>query len=232
MIRYGMRHRSWSLLAFVSSFAAGACLVCFACSGSDGSVGADDASSEASSADGGKVSPGDGGCRTKSAGPQPAKVATSVARGTGAAVAWTNPPDGLEDDEKFASADLGAQETTDELRVTGFGFNLPDNARIVGVEAQLKRISPGDGGAYDGEVNLIVPNKTTRGKFLSTPWPRVIVGTHHYGASDDTWDANLTPADINDPGFGASVWAKRGADFTQTTALVDSLRILVYYCSE
>ena len=51
--------------------------------------------------------------------------------------------------------------------------------------------------------------------------------TKIFGGSTDLWGLNLTPADINNPGFGFDLQPRKTA--YKASAFVDSIRIKVYY---
>jgi hypothetical protein len=178
------------------------------------------------------MSHADAGCPVKYAGPNPGTIAQSIPRsGVTTGKAWSNPSGGLKVDGQFAEAPLGVGEQTELLRVTGYGFKIPSNVSIKGVVVQLKR--QGGTTVVDGNIELWLDGVASdRPKFIASGWPSKI-GTHHYGQEVDTWGNDLTPALINQPGFGSEIWAKRREDAGATgTALADieSLIVTIWYC--
>lgn len=217
------------------------CLFALACGGSDSPPAPDDgagssSSSTSSSSSGGTGSSSSsggpqisGGCEAIPIGPKAGTVFTSVAR-TGGTAKWTETENAKAEDGTFAKAVLAAGEETEELRVSGFGFELPEGVVFQGVEVQLKRQAP-DGGIVDGIISLVgVPNQAGRGKFIATSWPSSIVGTHHYGQATDTWGMDLDPPDVQTADFGVSLWVKREGAAPSATALVESILVTVFYC--
>lgn len=169
------------------------------------------------------------GCDVKTDGPREASVLVSVPRAQGGA-AWETPENARKPDEAFARAALTDHAETDELRLSGFGFQLPEGARVTGYEVQLVRRAP-DGGVVDGQIKLVNDQRASRFKYISTPWPSSIVGTHHYGQPIDTWDFELSPAEVNAASFGVTFYAKRDQGAAAgATAIVDSIRVKVGYC--
>lgn len=214
-------------------------LLATSCSSSDpspssSSSSSGDTTSSSSSSSGGSSSGGSsglsGGCPAIAVGPKTGTVVTSVPRGAGA-IAWSDLDNAKTVDDAFAKTALAAGEESEELRITGFGFELPKGVVFQGVEVELKRQAP-EGGIVDGIIALVgVPNQVGRGKFIATPWPTSIVGTHHYGQATDTWGMDLNPPDVATPDFGVSLWVKRGDGPESATALVESIQVRVFYCN-
>ncbi len=204
-------------------------------SGEDGTSSSSSSSggSSTSSSSGGTTSSGSsglsGGCPAIAVGPKTATVVTSVPRQAGG-IPWTDLDNAKTVDDAFAKTMLAAGEESEELRLTGFGFELPPGVVFQGVEVELKRQAP-DGGIVDGIISLVgVPNQVGRGKFIATSWPSSIVGTHHYGQATDTWGMDLNPPDVTTPDFGVALWVKREAGPDSATALVESIQVRVFYC--
>lgn len=156
-----------------------------------------------------------------------------ASEGGAGGVPWTDLENAKSADEQFAKVTLAAGQESEELRITGFSFKLPAGAIFQGVEAQVKRQAP-EGGIVDGFIALVgVKDQPGRGKFIATPWPSSIVGTHHYGQATDTWGMDLNPPDVEPADFGVGIWVKRdpnSAGPTNATALLDSIKIRVAYC--
>ncbi|MBX3192587.1 MAG: hypothetical protein KF819_36720 [Labilithrix sp.] len=215
-----------------------ACALLAGCGSDETSPGAsDDAAANGDAGalpenDGGKFS--DGGC-IKQAGPKQGTVAVSRSRpNVTGGKPWATPENARAVDEMFASATLGEGEETEEIRITDFGFRVPTSARITGIVVQLKRQAP-QAGVVDGLIGLVYAGErpSSRPKFMSTPWPDTIVGTHHYGYfEEDTWGDDVTANDVMQPDFGVTFFAKRqgdaGAD--ERTANVESILVNVFYC--
>ena len=213
-------------------------VLAFACGTSDSAIEENDggASSGASGASGGVDSSSgmttDGappGCVT--VGPNKAKSAVSKPREGVTTVAWTAPENVLVQDDVRATAILSeATPATEELHVTGFGFSVPDGARIAGVDVALRRQSP-DIGTRDDEVKLITNGMSVgRFKFTKSPWPSSAPGTHHYGGPNDAFAAELKGADVNREDFGASFSAKLDTGAISGDPAIDYIEVKVTYC--
>jgi hypothetical protein len=84
----------------------------------------------------------------------------------------------------------------------GFGFSLPTNAVILGVQVVFGTVAQFTTGANIVGASLFYNGAaigTTRDP--ATPF-LTITQTQTYGLSNDTWGATLTPAIVNDPSFG------------------------------
>ena len=161
---------------------------------------------------------------------------------TGKQNAWTNPGGGLQQDAELATVTLAEGEESEYLSVTGFDFSaITDERETWGIQVELTRQSD-DGGAGDALIEVIIDGQQdrVRKKILENKknpsglasWPRLQIGTHHYGQALDTWGTNLNPADVRKPTFGARIAAKRlsGISSAPVTATVDSLKVSVCYC--
>lgn len=146
------------------------------------------------------------------------------------AASWTDIDNALAADGKFATVTLADGQESTKLRVSGFGFAIPDIAETWGIEVDLKRQAP-KGGVQDDQVNVEIEGKTSRYKFYEGDWPTTIVGTHDYGQAIDTWGVDLFPVDLNKTTFAATLTVKRAPNASgPVTAVVDSIRVAVHYC--
>ena len=231
-----MRVAIFAVLAFAAS--AAAVLACGeqtpATPGSDGGTGNETGASPDATAEedaGGNRAPT--GCLLRTTDYTIGAKAENVPRADAPNAAnWTNVEGALSEDGQFASVTLEEGQESAELRVRGFGLQIPDTAETWGIEVELKRRAP-DGGVEDHQINVEIEGKPTRFKFVKGPWPKSIVGTHAYGQAVDTWGIDLYPADVNKPSFAAKVSVKRAADAVgPVTAIVDSLKVAVHFCPE
>lgn len=173
------------------------------------------------------------GCQLETTDYRAGAKAENVPRGDVANTAdWSNVEGALSDDGKFATVTLGEGQESSTLRVSHFGFRIPDTAETWGIEVELKRRAP-NGGVEDSRIDVEIEGKPSRFKYIDGPWPKSIVGTHAYGQAVDTWGVDLFPADANKSTFAAKLTVKRTADApSSVTANVDSLKIAVHFCPE
>jgi hypothetical protein len=193
--------------------------------------------------EGGTLSP-DGKCIIYCSPYQKAGKIASVARdGVANQVPWSNPQGALEQDSNnVARVTLSEGQESQFLEVTNFDFsNIGDDKQTWGIQVELVRQSD-DGGAGDSLIEVIVDGQQdkVRPKVLTSEqndggiasWPRVQIGTHHYGQAVDTWGVDLNPPDVRKPTFGARIAAKRlpGITSAPVVASVDALRVSVCSC--
>jgi hypothetical protein len=146
-------------------------------------------------------------------------------------VTWTNPSNAVASDNVRASINGATGATSHYLKATGFGFSIPTGATIDGIVLEIERAKGAlDAAAKDSSVKL-VKGGTVSGTDKAdtvTVWPS---GDAYatYGSPTDLWGQSWTPSDINDSTFGAALSAQiTFADFG-SDAVVDHMRITVYY---
>ncbi len=146
---------------------------------------------------------------------------------------WSNVAGAMSVDGSFARSTAG-HGPSHFLRVTGFGFGVPTEAEIAGVEIEMwRRAEPGEGGSpdvVDDSVKLqLGSSSTSQGdRAKAGKWPTTVAATT-YGGEDDTWGETLTADGVDGDGFGA-VLAFRNNSFLDARGAVDAVRIRIRYC--
>ena len=132
------------------------------------------------------------------------------------------------DDARATSAVVSGLPDTSLLKVTNFGFSVPDEASILGIEVSIERRKSGVGEGRD-DVLQAVKGGSLAGddRASTTPWP-TSDGTAVYGGSADTWGEQWTPADVNDTAFGVALSARLTSGSSGTFE-VDHIQIRVFY---
>jgi len=147
-------------------------------------------------------------------------------------VAWTNPANALTNNDTYATVTLNSGAISHHLKTTGYGFAIPTDATITGIQLTIDRYTSGPVGSTrirDSEVRLVKAgtvigdNKAA----TSTDWPRS-GATTNYGSTSNLWGTTWTPTDINDSTFGAAL-AVTTPNTSNRTAYVDYLAITVTY---
>jgi hypothetical protein len=147
----------------------------------------------------------------------------SSAVGTG--WTWDEELGGLADalseseDDFYACSPYGS---TNPLNAYSFGFSIPTNATIAGVEVSYRIWGGGTKGACFQLTNGGSPIGNFKSITMPTSWES---GT--LGSSSDVWGASLTPAIINNGGFGVQTWMSYppGAIYYKA----DYISVKVYY---
>ena len=159
----------------------------------------------------------------------PAAAVNAAGAGT---IAWGFPGAGS------AQAALAANQTTQYLSATGFGFSVPANAVILGVTLTVTKVASAGTTVFDSSAgatgfpgvrlqNAGAPlgaDHSIAGQYpAGAPAPTV------YGGGTDTWGAALTPAIVNSPTFGFLFAAFNGGGGATGTATLTGYTLTVAY---
>lgn len=161
----------------------------------------------------------------------PASVVDDASAGS---VPWENPGSARALDGALAASNVHGT-FSHLLRATNFGFSIPAGATIKGIKVDVAKTQDGDGavfdsdGTYPGAGARIVKGGTIGGTDHGRWdfWPAGPPTFVPYGAEDDLWGLNWTPADINASNFGFSIGAFGYSSYGW--AYVDSIRVTVFY---
>ena len=165
----------------------------------------------------------------------PGTMADDATVGT---VAWTTPDNAKVSDNIYTTAVMTVNvnnHPSHYLVATNFGFSIPTGATINGILVEFERYKNA-GGITDNIVKLVkggVISGNDKANTLADAWGAGS-GNERYdpypssGASTDLWGLTLTPSDINASNFGVAISAEYTGG-TTGTALVDHIRITVYY---
>lgn len=139
---------------------------------------------------------------------------------------WLNPTRVTAEDGSDASVSVSSFFSSNYLKATGFGFSVPSNAVIDGVQVEWK-LKGIDSTAIVQRVALVVSGSVsgtakTPGTSLTTT-----LTWYAYGGSSDVWGFSLTPTYVNATGFGFVL--SLGASEGNTTPECDAARVTVYY---
>jgi hypothetical protein len=125
----------------------------------------------------------------------------------GAGYNWAEPGNArCDDDESRAyTAPLTKDQFSQALKITNFGFKLPLEAKIEGIEVVMIRKADVGASIQDKRVVLLRGNQAV-GTSLHTQdtWDAEWTAAY-YGEAHENWDATWKAADINAPGFGISM---------------------------
>jgi len=118
---------------------------------------------------------------------------------TGSYDEWTDPANALVDDEAYAQgSQIGAGSKRQSYH--GFGFNIPSDAEILGVEVRYKHaettVSGDDGKLVLHVVSPISQDGSKDSDYYLTKTESIL------GSTSDVWGLSLTYAEINDSTFG------------------------------
>lgn len=163
----------------------------------------------------------------------PLSAANSTSVGS---LAWGNLGNIGSSNNTYATRAMSGSQATNYLRASGFGFNIPDGATILGIQATIERSRSSGGGTSnnirDNEVKIVRADGTvgSANKASGTSWPSSDA-TQAYGGASDLWGESWAARDINDPDFGI-VLSAVGVPVTggaNRTAQVDHVTVTVTY---
>ena len=121
--------------------------------------------------------------------------------------------------------------TTHYLKASNYGFNIPTGATINGITVVINKSSNTSVNVCfrDNIVRLIKGGviQTAVNRASGNNWPTAL-GASNYGNATDLWGSTWTPADINDPNFGAVLSVNNNSGATRTLT-VDYVQINVSY---
>lgn len=142
---------------------------------------------------------------------------------------WTSASKVTVDDDDPANLVLtNVSPLSQFLKVTGFGFQIPPDSVIDGIQVEVKReATQTTSGVTDARARLVragevqTPDKSAAGAW-STSYEYA-----SYGGATDLWGAAWVPEEINDAAFGFAFAAQTAA--LAETAEVDAIRITIFY---
>jgi len=139
---------------------------------------------------------------------------------------WMNPANAGESDDVYTYS-AGGQYSfiTYYLKCTDFGYSIPENSSIEGIEVGIERHRKSEW-VHDYSLRLVKGGVIGGDdKAEGTYWPRVD-DTAVYGDSDDLWGLTFEASDINTSGFGVVLSALMAIG---GYAYVDHIYITAYY---
>ncbi|HCV43174.1 MAG TPA: hypothetical protein DGH68_06795, partial [Bacteroidetes bacterium] len=144
-------------------------------------------------------------------------------------VAWTNPGNALTNNNSYATVTLASQ-TSNYLQTTNYGFAIPTDATINGIQATIGRFENTTGTGNDVRDNVVQLIKAgalvgSNYAVTGTDWPTSETAVN-YGGTADLWGATWTPAEVNATNFGVALSAN---STNSRTASVDYMTISVTY---
>ena len=157
--------------------------------------------------------------------------------GTGAnltgsgSTAWSNPGNITAVGSPYATVAPAQQGASNYLMATNYGFSIPDDAIINGIQLTISRSSTQSLGTgnRDDQVRLVKNNNLQATDKSSNDVYPTSLQSRTYGNATDLWGTTWTAADINNSGFGAVLSVFNTRVFGSATATVDFMQITVTY---
>lgn len=123
---------------------------------------------------------------------------------------WANPQNVTHDDGiNFATTNIPSLFASTFLAGTNYGFTVPSNATVLGVQFWLKRFSQFSVLVRDSvtlfKAGGTVAAATNHGQFANSYFWPIQLRQASYGGQSDTWGITLTPAYVNASDFGVAI---------------------------
>ena len=150
---------------------------------------------------------------------------------------WSNPGNAAASDNSRSSVSLSTGQVSHYLKATGFGFNIPSNAIIVGIEFKIERLGGllTNGEHVEDNSIKLVKGGTISGdeKATKITWNESGFSDRidTFGGSSDLWGLTWTFEDINASDFGGVCSAKLVGTGTRT-AKIDHMTLKVFYTTK
>ncbi len=145
--------------------------------------------------------------------------------------AWSNSSNITSVGSPYATVTLTPGSSSNYLKATSYGFNIPLSATIDGIEVKIDRKGEQNlGFGFRDDVLKLVKGGVISGddKSSSNTYPTTL-STKTYGANNDKWGLSWTAADINASNFGVVLSTKSNLIISTLTASVNSIQVIVHY---
>jgi hypothetical protein len=144
--------------------------------------------------------------------------------------AWNTPANAETQDDSYTYTFSTSIISTDWLRITNFGFSIPEGATIDGIEVRADKFATVASSIRDSYIYL----RTSAGQSgdnkadTETYWQNSDTDNYiSWGGATDDWNAGFDYADINDESFGIDISAYHAQLFRN--ARIDHVQIKIYY---
>lgn len=149
-------------------------------------------------------------------------------------LAWSNPGNITADDGSNAEATASSDVQTHYLKATSFGFSIPTDATVDGIEVTIDRHCDFDSlqrYTLDNIVRLVISGSVSGDNKADTAnkWPTTPT-TKSYGGASDLWGlGSVSPSTLNASNFGVVLSADVYQGIVDTHARVDYIQVTVHY---
>jgi subtilisin-like proprotein convertase family protein len=148
----------------------------------------------------------------------------------GFGTSWINTSRVSANDNSYTTTtdNLDNGDVSEGLIATNFGFAIPANATITGVQVTIGRFASNSNTIRDNNLQLVVGGATTGANRASaTGWTSSEIAAA-YGSTSDLWGTALTPAQVNASNFGVSL-AVECYSGNNRSPFVDYIQITISY---
>lgn len=147
-------------------------------------------------------------------------VGTGANYNDGGTTAWTNPTN-IQGDTTSTAATCAPGSTngntSQRLRATNFGFNIPSTATIDGITVKVEQVSGTNNRNRWHTVQLLKAGAETGNNLSDSSAINSSKTIKTFGSSSNLWGATLSASDVNNTGFGVSFKIERYGGATTTS---------------
>ena len=144
---------------------------------------------------------------------------------SGVGQVWATPGEIVTSDNVYAESYGDSTESSQVLTASAFGFTLPTNALVVGIQVDIER-KRGGNPVTDNSVRLVKAGTPVGDNASRTEIWLFTEGTITFGGANDLWGTTWTYGDINNAGFGVALIVNM---VNLGYASVDHIQITVTY---
>jgi hypothetical protein len=147
----------------------------------------------------------------------------------GGTTVWSNPTNAQGDTTNTAATvNIGVNGgTSQRLRLSNFGFNVPTDGTILGVLVSIERRAANTARHYWNNIQLLNSGVEEGDNKSDGTVINAVKSFTNFGGNADLWGLSLTPTIVNNNGFGVSIKINRSG--TATTTSIFRANITVYY---
>jgi hypothetical protein len=157
------------------------------------------------------------------------KSGKTIVSEQGAGYFWENPMNARRDDDesRTATPPLTQGQFSQMLKVSNFGFKLPAEAKIEGIEVLIVRKADVEGSIQDKRI-VLLRNGQAVGTSLHTKdlWDGEWTAAF-YGEAKESWGNTWKVSDINAPGFGIGIEVQCAGPIARPQ--IDEVFITIHY---
>ncbi len=147
---------------------------------------------------------------------------------------WGNPDRAETSNNSDATVTLNDNQASDALVCLQYGFTVPASATVQGIIVRIERAtSAGSSPRRDFLVRVLKGGVAEPAERATTTAYTTTDVVEDHGAAADLWGTTWTPAEINDPNFGAAFMAyKDGTAGGNEQVFVDHIEVEVFYSNQ
>jgi hypothetical protein len=153
-------------------------------------------------------------------------------KSNGGQLEWVNPQRAKcdEDESRAFTARMGSGNYSQYLHINNFGFSVPKNADIQGIEVVIIRRSDTKDVLKDRSIHLLREGQKSSENMASRELWEDSWTAAFYGGRNVNWGERWTPRQVNHPGFGIVIDV--GYAKGEGAAAIDEVLVTIHFSTE